>query len=75
MRIDEIKEEIYKLSLSDKLMLVEDVWDDIGKSNAQITLPEWQAEELDARIKAYNKGQVDTVEWGEAHKGFRDKYR
>lgn len=75
MRIDDIKKEINKLALTEKLLLVEDVWDEIGKSNAQLTMPEWQIKALDLRIKDYEDGNLETVEWGEVHKGLREKYK
>ena len=46
MRTDELKIEIGKLGLSDKLLLVEGVWDEIAESNKQLPLPEWQEREL-----------------------------
>ncbi len=56
MRPDEIKQEIGKLNLSEKLLLVEDVWDSIAQSNSELPLPEWQKRELDKRnIKRESK--------------------
>ena len=46
MRIEQIKIEIDGLELSEKLLLVEDLWDSIAASNAELTLLEWQKEEL-----------------------------
>ncbi len=46
MRAEQIKSEIDKLALSEKLLLVEDLWDSIAASNSELTLPEWQKEEL-----------------------------
>lgn len=42
MRPDQIKDEISRLELSEKLLLVEDVWDAIAASNSEIPMPEWQ---------------------------------
>jgi putative addiction module component (TIGR02574 family) len=52
MLTEEIKNEIGKLGLSDRLLLIEDVWDEIAKSNTSIPLPQWQKKELDTRLAA-----------------------
>jgi hypothetical protein len=39
---EEIKQEIDKLNLAQKLLLIEDVWDSIAKSNSEVPMPEWQ---------------------------------
>jgi hypothetical protein len=41
MRIEEIKKEIAKLGLAEKLLLVEDVWDSIAEGNSRLSMPEW----------------------------------
>jgi len=51
MRPDEIKQEIGKLDLSEKLLLIEDVWDSIAQNNSELPMPEWQKRELDKRYK------------------------
>ncbi len=40
MRTEELKSEIRKLGVSEKLILIEEVWDDIAKSNEELPLPE-----------------------------------
>jgi len=40
MRPKEIKEQINGLNLSEKLLLVEEIWDSIAASNPEIPLPE-----------------------------------
>ena len=74
MRIDDIKSEIEKLDLSGKLILIEDVWDNIAKANSEIPLPQWQREELDKRLVSYKTGETQTKEWTEIHAQLRDKY-
>ncbi len=56
MRIEEIKNEIDKLGLAERLLLVEDVWDSIAKSNLELPVPEWQKKELDKT--SINYGQI-----------------
>jgi len=47
MRPDQIKEEVRELTLSEKLLLVEDIWDLIAADNSEIPVPAWQKKELD----------------------------
>ena len=75
MRPDQIKDEINRLELSEKLLLVEDIWDSIATSNAEIPMPEWQKQELDRRYKEYKEGNVGLHDWKVAHEGLRDKYK
>ncbi|MFO8083607.1 MAG: addiction module protein [Desulfobacterales bacterium] len=42
MRPEEIKQEINKLNLAEKLLLVEDIWDSIAQDNSELPMPEWQ---------------------------------
>ena len=38
-------ERLRKLSVSDKLRIVEELWDDIGRSDEPIVLPDWHKQE------------------------------
>jgi putative addiction module component (TIGR02574 family) len=53
MRSDEIKQEINKLNLAEKLLLIEEVWDSIAQGNSELPMSEWQKRELDKRFKNY----------------------
>lgn len=75
MRPDQIKDEIKGLELSEKLILVEDIWDSIAASNAEIPMPEWQKIELDKRYKEYKNGKVELHDWESVHKDLREKYK
>lgn len=58
MKPEQIKIEIEGLELSEKLTLVEDIWDSIAESNAVLPLPKWQQQELDKRYEAFTKGEL-----------------
>ena len=73
MGSDEIKNEIDKLGLSEKLLLVEDIWDSIAVSNSEIPMPEWQKKELDKRYQEYNKGNLQLHDWKTVHEDLRGK--
>jgi|GEM_PF-422149 len=74
MRPDKIRSEIGGLELSEKLLLVEDIWDSIAIGNSEIPMPEWQKQELDRRDKEYKEGRVELHDWKSVHEDLRDKY-
>ncbi|MCO6412683.1 MAG: addiction module protein [Thiogranum sp.] len=75
MRPDQIKDEISRLELSEKLLLVEDVWDAIAASNCEIPMPEWQKRELKKRYEEYKEGKLELHDWKSVHEDLRDKYK
>jgi putative addiction module component (TIGR02574 family) len=75
MRPDEIKREIKKLNLSEKLLLIEDIWDSIAQSNSELPMPEWQKRELDKRYSQYKAGEQNLHDWQSVHEGIRNKYK
>lgn len=52
MRISDIPE-ITNLSLAEKILLVEDLWDSIVSDESDVPLPRSHAEALDERLKRY----------------------
>lgn len=63
MTVEQIKDEINGLALSEKLRLVEDIWDSIAAENAEIPLPEWQKQELDRRRREYEETKPTLHDW------------
>ena len=75
MRTEEIRNEIKTLELSEKLLLVEDLWDSIAASNAEIPPLRWQARELNTRYQEYKKGRLEQSDWRAVHDELRAKYK
>ena len=75
MTTEQIKIEIESLELSEKLLLVEGLWDSIAASNSELPLPEWQKEELNRRYKEYQQGNLDLHDWKSVHEELRGKYK
>ena len=75
MRPEQIRNEVSKLGLSEKLLLVEDIWDSIAANNSEIPMPMWQKQELDRRYKEYKEGKLGLHNWDDVHKGLREKYK
>ena len=70
---EEIKQEVSRLGLAEKLIFVTDVWDSIALSNSELPLPEWQKMELDKRYKEYLAGKQNLHNWKSVHEGLRDE--
>lgn len=75
MRLQEIHSEISRLALSEKLLLVEDIWDSIAAGNTEIPMPQWQRQALDERYGQYKAGKLALHDWEDIHKDLREKYR
>ncbi|MCF6234971.1 MAG: addiction module protein [Gammaproteobacteria bacterium] len=72
---EQIKDEISRLVLSKKLLLVENIWDSIATSNSEIPMSKWQKQELVRRYKEYKEGKLALRDWNRVHKELRDKYK
>lgn len=73
MKPEQIILEVERLDLSEKIMLVEDIWDSIAESNSELSMPAWQKEELDKRYEAYQKGDLNLHSWNDINKSIRKK--
>lgn len=75
MKPYQLIKEIDKLDLSEKLILVEDIWDSIARSNSELPLHEWQKVELDKRYEEYKSGKLTLHKWNEVHEDLRKKHK
>ncbi len=56
---------IEALSIPERVQLVEDLWDSIARSNAEITIPQWQKKELSRRKQNYLQNPDSGRTWEE----------
>ena len=75
MHAEKIKHEINQLELSEKILLVEDIWDSIASSNSELPMPEWQKKELDSRYKEYKTGHVELHDYQSMYGDLREKHK
>ncbi|MEB3227588.1 MAG: addiction module protein [Synechocystis sp.] len=57
--------EITALTIEDRILLVQAIWDSIAVEQAYPDLTEAQQQELDRRIKGYDKNPDDVLTWEE----------
>jgi putative addiction module component (TIGR02574 family) len=70
-----LKNEIRKLGVTEKLLLVEEVWNEIASSNEGLPLPEWQKKELSKRLDAYDQGEIESTAWQQVHEDLKNSYK
>ena len=58
-------QELETLPVPERLQLVEDLWDSIARSNAEIPMPQWQIDELDRRKQNYLRNPDSGRTWDE----------
>ena len=55
--------EILQLSVAERVQIVEDIWDSIGKTPEELTLSEAEKIELDKRLENYKQNPSEGIEW------------
>lgn len=63
MDLEEMSQGIMKLSVAERIMLVEEIWDSIASEQDPFELTEAQRRELDRRLDAYQASPEDGSSW------------
>ncbi|MBF0266023.1 MAG: addiction module protein [Gammaproteobacteria bacterium] len=72
MNTQGIMKEINKLSIAQRILLLEQAWDNLAKSPEEIPLSEWQKDELDKRLTEHNENpDMDNIDSAEVFKQLR----
>jgi putative addiction module component (TIGR02574 family) len=62
------KQDILNLSISERIQLVEDIWDSIVEMPEAVTLTDDQKRELDNRLDAYHRDPNKGSPWEEVRR-------
>lgn len=65
---------LFDLSPPEKLQLVEDLWDDLAATPANVPVHEWQKEELARRKANLEKNPASGLSWDEVRRRVRKRY-
>lgn len=65
-----LTEEAKKLSIAERINLVEEIWDSIAEENGCFELSESQKEELDRRLESYRRNPARGRTWEEIKSEF-----
>lgn len=66
--------QVFELALSEKLQLLEDLWDSIACNPEQIPVLDWQKEELTRRKAAYLKNPGSGSSWEAVKERIRNQH-
>lgn len=72
MRINNISE-ISKLSTAEKILLVEDLWDNIAKDKSNLPTPQSHIDELDRRLKRYRSNPGNLLSLSKLQEGIEKR--
>ena len=67
--------ELHKLSASEKLRIIEELWSDLASTEGAVASPSWHARELRKTEEELRQGGMETLEWEAAKRELRDKPR
>ena len=66
---------IETLSTSDKLLLMERLWEDLSRRPADVPSPEWHGDVLAERQAAVCEGRTSFVDWDAAKERLRERLK
>jgi putative addiction module component (TIGR02574 family) len=61
------------MSTSEKLALMERLWDDLSRRPEDVPSPQWHGDVLAERIAAVRDGRTSFVDWDEAKRRLRER--
>ena len=67
--------DIRQMPLSDKLAMLEALWEEISSEPDQVEIPQWHKYILDERLMAAERGEVEIIDWEIAKKQVRELVR
>jgi putative addiction module component (TIGR02574 family) len=65
---------VFDLSKSEKLQLVEDLWDDLAAASDDVPVQEWQKQELDRRNANLRHATLPLLTWEQLKNNVRNGY-
>ncbi|MFP4033620.1 MAG: addiction module protein [Desulfococcaceae bacterium] len=65
---------IFDLSPTEKLQLVEDLWDDLAATPSEVPIYEWQKKELERRKSNLMSQPASGLSWDEVKGSFRSRF-
>jgi len=62
-----------KLTVAEKLALMERLWDDLSRHPEDVPSPQWHGDVLAERMAAVRDGRTDFVNWDDAKRRLRER--
>lgn len=54
---------IEKLSIAERLIIVDEIWESIGSSDETLPVPDWQGQIIKERLEEDNENPADVIQW------------
>jgi len=67
-------ESVFDLSPSEKLQLVQDLWDDLASTPDDVPIHEWQREELERRKANLASHPASALSWEQVKRNIRARH-
>ncbi len=68
-----LRSQIKNLSVSERILLAEEIWDSVAEGNKSFVLSSSQKEELERRLKSFNQNPNAGRNWEEIRSEFLGK--
>lgn len=65
--------EIRQLPVSDRLRLIEEIWDSLDSEAEELPLPDWHRAEIDKRLDALDQGRSTGAAWSDVRQRITGK--
>ena len=66
--------ELRKLPRTEKLKIIETLWDDLAADEESFPSPAWHEEELKKTEAEFAAGRIEVVDWQEAKRELRKRF-
>ncbi len=64
---------IENLTRTEKLRMMEELWDDLARDSVTLSSPEWHEQALQEAERAHAENRIDFVSWDVAKKTLHDR--
>jgi len=68
-----IAKSLNKMTVSEKLRALEEIWQDLQRTSEEVPSPAWHADVLRARLKRIRAGKSSFRDWNEAKRAIRER--
>jgi hypothetical protein len=62
------------MTRSEKVMVMEALWEDLSRDQTQVESPEWHLKELTATEERVKSGEEKLIDWEQAKKDLRRRF-
>lgn len=73
MKNQDILDDLLELSVSERILLVESLWESIAIQPEDVPMTDAQREELDRRLAALERGELGTASWGDVKRRLQNR--